>query len=61
MLGVSLFQLRLDGKQLRGFAPYLASLLLLAALLFIVDGPYSGSLHVESGPLRRTLDRLTVP
>ncbi len=49
--------LRLDIREFRTHGLYVVSLLLLAALLFMLDGPYRGTLSVSSLPLQHALSR----
>jgi uncharacterized membrane protein len=61
ILGATLFFVKSDTRQFSGFALYLASLAMLAALLFMVDGPYRGSFSVSSDPLQHAVTRMLKP
>lgn len=58
LLAISLFFMAPDKVQFRIFALYLASLSMLAALLFMVDGPYRGSFSVSPSPVQHALARM---
>ena len=58
LLAAAMFLIRPDRRQARTFPLYVIGLSLLAALLFMIDGPYQGSFSVSPRPLANALARL---